>query len=149
LLLKKKPIPLRRSDSLNPDGFVSYTLTPPFGLPGEPVAFCFEIDNNANESETQVREKLEKYLYAATGTYQERFDVNTLTVAFCVPGNTKRVDELVKIAEKVLHQHKEYAPLFLFGSFDFTDLDPITVFTTPQWHTPCTTTLQTLIEKRA
>jgi len=143
---KQQNIPVGDSRFLEPDGFLHFQLSPPFGGENESVGVCLEIDLGS-ESKLQWKEKVDKYLAFTSGVYQERFGLKSLTIAVCRPGGNIR--QLKDWTEEVVKLKKEYAELFIFTDSNPVDCDPVEWVTSPLWQQPFDSNPHALIEKQS
>ena len=147
-LFKHYPIKISEHTYLSPDGFVHFTLSPPYGKGGEPMGIIFEIDRGTEDVYT-IQHKLRSYRTLFYGDFEQVFGLASLTVAFVVTsGGAARVRQLVRFAEQAFQHTKEDAELFLFGSAVPGDIRPLPFFTAPLWVQPFSSSPLPLIEKR-
>jgi hypothetical protein len=143
--LKQRPLPIGDSKAVVPDGFISYALGgEPYGIAHEIVGIAFEWDEGS-ESTYHLRDKFTNWVTAATGAYQERFGINSLTIAFCC-SDDRRMVQMLRLAEEVLVKQRSYAELFVFGACDPATIDPLTLMTSPIFRQPFDNSSHALIE---
>src|SRR5207245_6587184 len=141
---KEHGIPLGNTNMLEPDGFLEFRVSPPIGVEQEPVGICLELDRGF-EGRDVWQEKVEKYLAFASGVYQERYKLETLSIAVSCAGTN--MPSLLKWTEELTKEKKELAGLFLFSRSDPVTTDPLTWGTSPLWQQPFQNTPMALIEK--
>ncbi len=141
---KKHGIPVGGTNKLEPDGLLQFQLTPPFGVRGEIIGIAIEIDRGF-EAREAWQEKIEKYLSFASGIYQDRYKLETLTIAVYCAGTN--MQSLIKWTEELIKDRKELAGIFLFTHTDPLATDPLTWATSAIWHQPFKNNLVALIEK--
>jgi hypothetical protein len=146
-LLRQHPIPIGNNKAVVPDGIVLYSLGEPYGEKGEVAGICFEWDEGT-ESPYQLQDKFNDWITAASGAYQDRFKIKSLTIAFCCE-NENRARTLKNLAERTLEKEnkKSWGELFVFGAFDPAAIDPLTLMTTPLFQQAFDTTAHAIIEK--
>ena len=139
-MFRMKPIALPGGKGVEPDGLVTYRI-------GRDIApSAFEVDLGTETS--ALTDKVQKYLQALQGPYQERFGVDALTTAFVIPnGSENDVARLVGIVEAALETHKEAAPLFLVGAIDPVNIKPEDLLFTPIFSQPFVPEKHSMIEK--
>jgi len=127
--------------------YLEFVLSPPFGKKHEPIGLCCEVDRNSEEQE-KILVKFSRYVaLASSGVYQKLFGgLSSLTVAFVVFGNEKRVNQLRAWCEDYLQDKQEYAELFVFGAPP-VDCEPVAFFTGEYYSSPFDPSLHGLIEK--
>lgn len=140
---KQRNIQVGDKSFLEPDGFLHFQLSPPFGSENESVGVCLEIDLGS-EVWAQWQEKIRKYINFASGIYQKQFRLESLTIAVCCPGGD--VKRLARWTKDVVKDKKEYAELFLFTDRNPVDCDPVEWVTASVW-TSIDNTPYALIEK--
>jgi len=132
---KKQPMYVKTSSSnrqaVIPDAWIDLRVPARYSI-------AFELDRNS-EFRRALQSKIEGYVEAERGAYQEAFDSDSLTVAFVVAeGGQHRVQMLLNWIEQVLTkaQAKDIADLFRVGTFELQTVDPEHFFYSPVWYRP-------------
>ncbi len=138
--LKNSAIKLSEGVYLVPDGWVHLRLNNT-----EDIGICLELDRST-EDRNKIISKLNNYVAFASGTYQRVFGFSSLSIAFCVEGDFKRVKELISWAQPVLKDNPDAAALFLFGSVSPGAIEPDSFFLDSTFLSPFDNTRQALVE---
>lgn len=138
---KQQNIPVGESRFLEPDGFLHFQLSPPFGVDNESMGIFLEVDRE-KEGKAEIQSKLARYITVlSSGIY----GLNAFTVAFCVPGGS--IKYLVQWTEQAFQNQKEQAALFVFTNCDPAETSPLDFVTSPLWYQPFDTKPHALIER--
>ncbi len=139
-MFRQKPIQLPNGKGVEPDGLLIYQV----GQNIAPIAWECDLSIETRE---QLIDKVQKYLQALQGAYNERCRVDALSIAFVTPnGSENDVARLVGIIEAALEHDKEAAPLFLVGAFDPLKTEPENLLFTPLFSQPFDAEKHALIE---
>jgi len=133
--LKRQPLIVEdekpKRISVIPDGFLDLRLH------GQRQAcVALELDRGTVE-QAKWRQKVHGLIATAKGSYQQRFNTTSLTVAVIATPGDKRMWELLRWTEAELKQSSEdQADMFRFTSLLPTMVSPRQLFFSPVWRRP-------------